>query len=86
MEVAVPRSLRERWPPGSAGPGAQDPGSQGSQVDKASDPAFPLGQVEAGKAQDSEDSPAAGRTLTVQIIAPALPREHLGQCGLGDCW
>ena len=46
--------------PGSTSPVAQGPGSQGAQEDKASDPAFPPRQLEAGRAQDSENSPTAG--------------------------
>ena len=37
----------------SAGPGAQGTG------DTAQDPAFPPGQAEAGRAQDSKDAPAS---------------------------
>ena len=50
--------------PGSMGPAAQGPGSQGTGADKAGDPSFPLGQAEAGRAQDSEDSPATGHPVS----------------------
>ena len=43
------------------------------------------GQAEAGRAQDTEASPATGHLQAVQISAPSLPQEHLGQCGQGDC-
>ena len=46
--------------PGSVGPAAQSPGSQGTQVDKANNPAFPLGQVEVERAQGGKNSPATG--------------------------
>ena len=42
--------------------------------DTAQDPALPLGQVEAGKAQDSEDTPAAGLHQAVQISDPCTWR------------
>ena len=44
--------------PGSTVPAAQGPGSQGAQGDNASSPGFPLGQVEVGRAQESNNSPA----------------------------
>ena len=59
--------------------------SQGTQVDKAGDPVLPLGQAEVGKAQEAKNSPATGSPQTVQISAPALVQEHLGQGGLRDC-
>ena len=46
--------------PQEPGPAAKGPGPQGTQGDRVCDPAFPLGQVEAGRAQDSENSPATG--------------------------
>ena len=73
--VVRPAGCRQRWlchvpfrrggSPGSTGRGAQGPASQGTQADKARDPAFPLGQVEAGRAQESKNSPAIGH--------PSLP-------------
>ena len=53
-------------PSGAEAPGitvssAQGQGSQDTQADKAKNPAFPLGQAEEGRAQDSKNSPAAGR-------------------------
>ena len=47
--------------PRSASPVVHGPRSHGAQVDKVSDHPFPLGQVEVGRAQESENSPAAGR-------------------------
>ena len=38
--------------------------------DTAPDPGIPLGQVVAGRTQDSEDAPAAGHTRAVQVSAP----------------
>ena len=46
--------------PGSTSPPAQGLRSQGAQADKASDPPCPLREVEAGRAQESKNSPAAG--------------------------
>ena len=63
-------ALREAVP-GSVRPAAQGSRSQGTLVDKASDPSLPLGQVELGRAQDSKDFPAAGRPQAVQVSAPA---------------
>ena len=73
--------------PGSVGPEARRPGSQGAQEDdNASDPSFPLGQVEVGKAQKSKNSPAAGHlTSCADQCIRACPQKHVGQCGLGDC-
>ena len=62
-------------------PAAQAP-SRGAG-DTAQDPALPPGQTEAGRAQDGEDAPATKRPRAVQLSA--RPREHPGQCGLGDC-
>ena len=78
---------------GSCGPGARSqqyrPQIPGHRSDTAQDPAFPPppGQAEAGRAQESEDSPAARRPQAVQISAllPSPPMKHLGHCGLGDC-
>ena len=39
-------------------------------VDTAQDPAVPLGQAEAGRTKDSEDTAAAGHLRAVQISAP----------------
>ena len=45
----------------------------GRQADTAQDPALPPGQAEAGRAQDSDDSPAAGHPRAVQVSAPRGP-------------
>ena len=72
--------------PGNTAQEAQGPGSQGSQADKAGDPVFPVGQVEVGRAQESENSPALGLpTSCADQCTHACPQEHLGQCGLGEC-
>ena len=69
--VAVSHSLGGGpWERGSS---STSPGSLGAQADKASYPPFPPGQVEVGRAQDSEESPAAGDPQVVQISAPSLP-------------
>ena len=58
--------------PGSTGPVAQGSRSQGIQVDKASHPALPLGQAEAGRAQESKNPTAAGFPQAVQITTATL--------------
>ena len=80
----MPHSLQERRP-GTAGPTAQSPGSQGAQRTKPAILHSPWTKVEAGKAQDGKDSPATGRPQAVQISEPHWLQEHLGQCRLGDC-
>ena len=52
---------------------AKGPGCHCAQADKAWDPALSLGQAEAGKAQDSENSVVTGHPQAVQISAPASP-------------
>ena len=69
--------------PRRAGPAMQGPGSTGAETDKAGYPLFPLGQEEAGGAQESENSPAAGRPASCgDQCTCSCPQEHLGQCGL----
>ena len=55
------------------GPGAQ--GARGHSPGSSS-------QVEAGRAQDSEDAPAARRPKLCRLATPAAP-EHPGQCRPG---
>ena len=56
----------------------QGPRSQGTQADKARAPVFPLGQVEAGRAQNIENSPAAGHLAScADQCTRACPQEHL---------
>lgn len=67
------------FPPGEAvprgmGPAAQGPRSQGAQVDKAGDPAFPLGQVEVGRAQDNKKSPAWHPASCADQHTPSCPQ------------
>ena len=83
MEVAVLHSLQERRSLG-ARIQQQGPGSKDTEVDKAGYPPFPLEQAEAGKAQESKNSPAAGHQTSCACQC-TRPQEHLGQCGLGDC-
>ena len=68
-EVTVPFPSREAAPRNTV-PAAQGPGCQDTQ-----------GQAEAGRAQDSKDSPATGLPQAVQISAPTS-REHPDQCRL----
>ena len=66
--------------PGSMIPAVQapDPGCRGTQLGSCTSPRTGGG----GRAQDSEDAPAAGAP---KLWSAPPPREHLGQCGLGDC-
>ena len=49
---------------------AHGPGSKGTEADKAGYPLFPLGHMEAGRAQDSENLLLLGTWQAVQISAP----------------
>ena len=55
--------------PGSAIPVAKAPEPR-APGGTAQHPALPPGQAEVGRAQDSEDTPAAGRSQAVQVSAP----------------
>ena len=55
----------------------------GRLADTAQNPVLPLGQVEAGRAQDSKDSPAARCPQAVQISTPAP--EAPGPVWTGRC-
>ena len=50
-------------------PAAQSPEPK-ALGDTAQGPALPPGQAEAGRAQDSKDTPAAGQPRVVQISGP----------------
>ena len=69
---------------GGHGPGNTIPAAQALEPcvpgHTAQDPVLPLGQVEAGRTQDSKDAPAAGRPSRADQRPP--PPEHLGQCRL----
>ena len=95
LELPLPYSPGNRWrwlssipfrrgDPRSTGPAAQGPGSEGAEVDKASYPPFPLGQVESGRVQESKNSPATGHLASCDQCTRSCPQEHLGQCGLED--
>ena len=47
------------------------PGAQGTRR-HSSGPAIPLGQLGAGKTQDSEDAPATAHPRAVQVSAPHI--------------
>ena len=70
-------------PSGARAPGVQfqqnRPWIPGHQADTAQDPVLPLGQAEAGRAEDSKDPPAARHPQAVQISAPHS-WEHPGEC------
>ena len=71
---------RER---GSSGTGPWTQGHQRRQSWGSSIP--PWEQAEAGRAQDSEDSPTAGHpTNSTDQCTQACAQEHLGQCRLAD--
>ena len=74
-----------RWlcGPKSTIPVAQAPEPKAPR-DTAQDTVLPLGQAEARRTQDSEDTPATRWHRTVETRAP-LPPEHPGPCRLGDC-
>ena len=55
-------------------------------MDKAGDPAVPLGQAEVRRAQDSENSPAAGCPQAVQVTAPVLAPEAPRPVRTGRLW
>ena len=66
--------------PRSASPEAQGPESQGAKAKRV----FLLGQAEAGRAQDSENSTATRYPAScADQCTGACPQEHLGQCVLG---
>ena len=81
--MAIPHSLGRGGPQecGSSSTGPQIPGHP---EDKAGYPPFPLGQAEAGRAQESENTPAAGHpTSCTHQCTQDWHQEHLGQSGLG---
>ena len=57
--------------PRRAGPAAKDPLSKGTKVGKANYPPFPLGQVEAWRPQEIENSPTTGCPASCADSAPA---------------
>ena len=59
-----------RGNPQEHGSSGTEPQSEDAEVHKTGYPPFPLGQVEAGRAQESENSLAAGCPQAVQISAP----------------
>ena len=88
-------SSRQRWlcpipfmrgGPWKCGSSNKGPRSQGTLVDKASDPALPLGQAESRRAQDSEDSSATGHPLAVQISAPTPAQGASRPVQTGRLW
>ena len=69
-----------RGDPQEHGSSGQNPKSQGAQVDKAGNPACPLGQMEVERAQERENTPAAGcPTSCADQCTHTGPQEHLGQ-------
>ena len=71
--------MHAQWGIGSSsGGGLRGPGRDSSSAgldpralgDTAPDPVLLSGQVEAGRAQDSEDTPAVGKPQTVQVSIP----------------
>ena len=67
--------------PGSTIPAVQAPEPR-APGDTVQDPVLPLGQAEAGRTQDSEDTPASGGPKVCRS-APLPPPEHPGPCELG---
>ena len=64
----------------------EGPAYEGTEADKSSYSLFPLGQAEAGRAQERQNSPAARCPANCIDQGPcACPQEQLGQCRLRDC-